>query len=212
MAWTFGKRVSQAQKPELDERVQVPQEILDRIGYEAWEPLSWALQNQWVQEYKWLMSKSSGRDIGVPDTVTAMMMLGRGMLEKDYFLTSGPSDETGFRGLIKFESIKPIYTGGVVQLMILGYLLGTDFVSPMKVKRFRPDGSHEIVQTGIVPDEHGANQLEGELRRQWARVEGIRQPEAISGIPITHRLLEDYCRTYVLDNNAKFSLGQKLFL
>ena len=172
-----------------------------------------ALQHQWVQEYKWLLGERLGRDIGVPHTVGTMLRLSLGMQDKKYFPTLGPDDATGFRGLSMFDRARPELTGELYQLMVNGYLLGTDYVSPLWV--MKPNGTEKpehLVQTGIVPDEHGANQLEGEIRRHWARRKGIEQPESISSIAITPLILEHYCRMYALDNGVQFGLGKKLFL
>ena len=89
------------------------------------------------------------------------------------------------------------------RLMIEGYLLGTDFVSQLWV---RVNG--EMKQTGIIQDEHGANQLEGELRRYWANKNGILQPREVS---LTRPIIDDYCATYGLNGiSDKFAERLKL--
>ena len=77
--------------------------------------------------------------------------------------------------------------------MAVGYLLGNDYVSPMTITY--PDGTR--VQNGIVWDVHGANQLEGELRRHWVREKKL-PPAVTASIPLDRKVLDLYTRTYGL--------------
>lgn len=162
----------------------VPKEILDKIGFHAWERLSWALHKGWVQDYKYFMSRDSGYDIGTPKTVEKMccetMAFGFYPLNIDFI----------FNHQVKTPSIREFE-----KLMIEGYLLGTDFVSPIKV---RINGK---TQYGIVPDNHGKNQLEGELRRYWAMKNNTLHH--IDRITLTREVIDDYCSNYVLDELAQ---------
>ena|SRR3989338_2765552 len=167
----------------MSNEFQFPENIEESIGYTAWSALSWALHNGWVQDYKWLFSEREGRDIGVPETVERMTGWdGRGVFYNDDPLLS--------RGTY-FVFMDRCYKDGkdikdFRNLMIEGYLLGTDFVSSLWVK---VDGQKEE-QTGIIPDQHGRNQLEGEMRRYWAHKQGIQNP---SEIQVTKEIIEDYC-------------------
>ena len=102
------------------------------------------------------LSGIAGYDIGTPETT-------RRMLDTSHMHDNDDAREiqnylamAGKFGLVK--SNLPL-------LMAVGYLLGADYVSPMTITY--PDGTK--VKDGILWDEHGKNQLEGELRRFWAR-------------------------------------------
>ncbi len=155
----------------------VDPKIIGEIGYDGWELLSGALHQGWIQDAKLYLSRDKGIDAGVPETIKSMMS--ELYQFKQFFATKG----TGANK----EALE--------KLLITGYLLGTDFVSPFRVKQ--PDGQRK--PTGIVPDEHGANQLEGELRRFWAVERGTpKQSEAIGSIKITPLNLKQYCERYGL--------------
>ena len=51
----------------------IQHQILDRIGYDGWAALSWALHDGWIQEYKLRFSHVDGYDVEVPETVRRMI-------------------------------------------------------------------------------------------------------------------------------------------
>ncbi len=94
-------------------------------------------------------------------------------------------------------------------LMIEGYLLGTDFVSPLWVMKqggkWKPQ---DLEQTGVVQDEHGANQLEGELKRFWAYKSGMQPADVKVGAGI----LGTFCDESGLHADVYKAFGKKLNL
>lgn len=168
---------------------QLPEIVKMSIGYTAWSALSLALHNGWVQDYKWLFSEREGRDIGVPETIERITGWdGRGVFfNNDPLLSRGTYHIFMDRCYKEGRDIKDFRN-----LMIEGYLLGTDFVSSLWVK-----ANGEEKQTGIIPDQHGANQLEGEMRRYWAHKQRIQNP---SEIHITKEIVDDYCTNNGLQN------------
>jgi len=131
--------------PRFDIRIEAPREIKRLIGQDGWQQLSMYLHYGYVQDAKHYLSEKRGYDVGIPEAVWHLCNPSRGLSE--------PSSDEHFR-----------------RLLTIGYLLGTDFVSSTWQKI---DSQRGWEQTGIVPDEHGDNQLEGELRRYWARKTGL---------------------------------------
>jgi hypothetical protein len=198
----------------MSDRVPIPARVEEAIGYNAWTALSWALQHRWIQDYKWLFSEINKNEIGTPYTVRIMLDLSDLMSETNQFYTF--SEETdrsdyqkiGTRGLFMFsDRVEPERASEFYKLMVEGYLLGTDFVSPLWV--MKPNGKwlpSDLEQTGVVQDEHGANQLEGELRRYWAQKRGIKQ---IKEIRLTDKIIDDYCAYFGL-NGISDRLAERL--
>jgi len=89
-------------------------------------------------------------------------------------------------------------------LLIEGYLLGTDFVSPLWI-----NVNGKTKQTGIIPDGDGANQLEGELRRYWAMKNGISQPVTIK---INEEILDNYRKDFLIPYASSTKFAEKLGL
>ncbi|MBI3035158.1 hypothetical protein HYY71_02445 [Candidatus Woesearchaeota archaeon] len=201
---------------QLQETIQIPERVEQAIGYEAWTALSWALHNQWVQDYKWLFSEMTKSDVGTPRTVQTMLHLSDLMRATGQFYTFSEeadrpkNQKIGTRGLLMFtHRVKPHQAQEFYKLMVEGYLLGTDFVSPLWV--MKPNGRgklQDLEQTGLVQDAHGLNQLEGELRRYWARKNGIIQPQ---DAVLTRRVIDDFVQTYKL-NGLSDRLAEKLNL
>ena len=82
-------------------------------------------------------------------------------------------------------------------LLTIGYLLGTS-----------KDGTPVV-----IPDEHGANQLEGELRRYHAMQQDIFFDSTIKNLQLTPEIVDAYCAQYALQEAAgrfKERLGPKL--
>ena len=155
-------------------KIDLPQRVKDKIDCRIWLFMCSILNNHCVQYYKYHLSEEKGMDVGVPATID--MMLSR--------------DRSHFRGVDR-------------ALMIEGYLLGTDFVSPLWVRT--AEGSES--QTGIVPDEHGANQLEGELRRYWANKHRIDNPRSVQ---LTQEILIHYCTEHNLLGEPFNQFSRKL--
>ena len=163
--------------------VEIPKEVEKLIGYSAWTALSWALRNGWVQNYKWLMSERLGRDVGVPETVDRMLAPVDNLLtnhtksRRDYFLST--SDIMAFNVNMFADKCRGIHDWefgyNFRNLMIEGYLLGTNFV----------DKGYPIV----VPDKDGKDQLEGELRRHWSVFWRIKP----SQVDLHRREVFNYC-------------------
>jgi len=161
-----------------------------------------------------LISNYRKMDVGTPKTVEWMLKTAGLMDITDLYFTTSVDDEVGTRGLFLLtKKVTPQTVIDFYRLMVEGYLTGTDFVSTLWVMKhggkFKP---LDLVQTGIVPDEHGENQLEGELRRYWARERGILQPDNISSLRLTPKILGYYCGTYRLDERAYRNLAKKLNL
>lgn len=174
----------------------IPHYIRDKIGYDGWAVLSWALHHGWVQDYKLRFSQSEGHDVGVPETV-------RSMMEPEYM--DAHKDSRAIKNYLNDGAGMNVDT---FQLRIIeGYLLGTDFVSNMHVRY--PDGS--IIQNGIVPDEHGTNQLEGELRRFWAQEKKLPN-EVIRKITLDEAVLKFYIQEHAFYGRMPGSFGKKLNL
>lgn len=157
----------------------IPRHLLDTLGgYDAWAALSWALHDGWVQYYKESFSQKEGRDVGVFITT------------KRLFTPEYMQDDISQ----KVQSYLHRASGGrftaLQHKMHEGYLLGTDFVSNMKVRY--PDGS--VIANGIVPDEHGRTQLEGELRRHFAREKKL-PPSVVATLDL-ETALQLYMQTY----------------
>ena len=90
--------------------------------------------------------------------------------------------------------------------MIEGYLLGTDYVSPLRVLKF--NGRYkptDLERTGRVQDWDGRNQLEGEMRRYWRQETVIYDPRRW-GFPISTYIVHHYCTKHDLpDSKVKFT-------
>lgn len=201
----------------MQDKIPIPERVEGAIGYDSWTALSWALQNGWVQDYKWCLSEMNKEDISTPFTVRMMLYLAGLMKATNGFYTYDDEagrperQKVGTRGLALFsEKVEPQKALEFYRLMVEGYLLGTDFVSPMRV--MRPGGiwkPEDLEQTGIVQDMDGANQLEGELRRYWAKKKGIAQPRDVG---LTWQVPADYCGTHQLLTESYFRFRGKLKL
>ncbi len=194
--------------------MQIPPKIEELIGYSGWTALSWALHNGWVQNYKWLMSERLGRDIGVPETVERMLAPVNGLLKisdearKEYLLSTG--DIMAFNVNMFADKCQNVDGRNFRNLMIEGYLLGTDFVSIL--------GSHEdykyrdcrkgFMLNGIVPDRDGKDQLEGELRRYVSGRYGIKPVD----VELHRRQVFVYCGDNGLREEAYHNFAKKLNL
>ncbi len=208
----------------MQDRIPIPERVEEAIEYKGWTALSWALHNHWIKDYKWYFSEMTEKDIGVPFTVAMMLNLCNLMKETNQFYTFSeePNREefqkVGTRGLLMFlDRVDPNNAQQFYELLVEGYLLGTDFVSPVKA----------------IPDEHGANQLEGELRRYWVNksrktdqmdilLSKLRIQDKINGltdknilqskdINLTRQIINDYCETYSL-NGAYDIFAERLNL
>lgn len=155
----------------------VPEVIKDTIGQGGWNSLSWALHHGWVQDSKYLLSQKEGFDVGVSETV-------RVMLDPDLH-------DTPVRRIGPFKDYHTFR-----QLLIEGYLLGTDFVSN--------------VGNRVVPDEDGRNQLEGELRRFCAIRRNVSPREIILKSDDVHTYCE-FHKLYGLDGNMALRFSERLF-
>lgn len=160
-----------------DPRIRLPSEVSDRISYTAWTGLSRMIWDNYVPNQKWLMSQTEGHDIGVAETVRRMV-------------EDNPLNSRGIDYLVRMRVTKD-ESKEFKRLLIIGCLLGTDFVT----ENMPP-----------VNDDHGPNQLVGELRRYWATTKGIARPETIQ---LTREVINDYCTTYQL-NDASERFAKKL--
>src|SRR3989344_2209030 len=149
---------------------------INQINYHAWADLSFALQHFWVQDQKYLWSSDPGvgYDIGVPETVRRIL-----------------DNQFGGRKFIS-DTFQDLYE--IRMLMTVGYLLGTDYLNPIWVRN--PDWSTD--QTGVVYDEHGRNQLEGEIRRDLAKEVGITDSKEIRAIRFNHRNVKKFVEKHGL--------------
>ena len=163
-----------------------------KIRWDAWAKLSRVLQMGWVQDYKHLFSKKYRYDIGTPETVKIMLnpeLDIYGVLSKSISYALG----------IKREDISAEvdnYREYFENLIIEGYLLGTDFISPIGMR----EKIEPFKRTWIITDEdgeNGENQLEGELRRYWARKNNRDYPRQIH---VTLGIIKDYCETNGLNH------------
>ncbi len=175
----------------------VPEEIKSRLGFDEWKALSWMLQHEWIQNTKFKISAKEGEDAGTPFTVDQLLNP-----------TSGYGDLLPDKDELSdlLARVPPEKRLDFRRLLIEGYLLGTDYASPLWVQRYdwqgKPVGSLE--QTGIVQDRNGANQLTGELKRYWIRERGIFDPRRWN-IPLSTFIVYSYCDKYDLpDSKVKF--------
>ena len=152
----------------------VPEFVKKNIGYEGWAWMSWTLHNGYVQDHKHFLSQTADYDVGVPVTVTSLI-------------------DKRLNGLKEILEWNYIDLNRLQQLTTIGYLIGTDFMSKLWVRRPN-DPDNKWIQTGIISDEHGANQLEGELRR-WKN----RQSEKpMDNFDLHEKDVELYCQTHKL--------------
>ena len=219
-------------------KVTLPKYIKDKISYSAWTGLSHILHHGWLQDYKWLFSERLGRDVGVPGTVDRLFapIMNFHTVSRFYLLNLGPipnsedllNENNLLRKIIDLEekafkylnSTNDILSDSFIHilydrcnisefkefrnLLIEGYLLGTDFVSPLWIN---VNGQRE--QTGIISDEDGANQLEGELRRYRAMKNGISQPVTIK---INEEILDNYRKDFLIPYASSTKFAEKLGL
>lgn len=202
----------------------LPKRINDKLGYKAWTALSWALQHQWVQDYKYLFSEAiskkggGGRlvDFGTPKTVKYLLfktgLIGLSDEEHDIKLSSLVRDDFGSyiftSSRIGKERVQDFY-----ELMVEGYLTGTDFVSKLWVmKPFGKSKPDDLIKTGVVYDRNGDNQLEGELRRYRAIKHNKGCYLYSGGLSALIPQLDDYCKEYFLSDETKENLVAKLRL
>ena len=178
--------------------INLPSFVEKPIGFDAWTALSWALHQGWVKDYKWYFSQMIGRDLGTPFTVRLLLWLENGLIlpGRNYYFFEAidqvSTDNLATRDLLLFSNrVDPAAIKEFYQLLVEGYLLGTDFISSVEP----------------VPDQDGANQLEGELRRYWAKRTGVSSQQAI----LTKEVVEAYCTFYELPGSA-YRLSQKLNL
>lgn len=187
--------------PQYVGKVDVPKSMLERVGgYEAWTALSWILQHQWIQDIKWSVGiahvfGASNQYLPNADYVVQHMVWSpRGRIQR--FM---PADLPGFLSRVPTHK-----RGEFEKLLLAGYLLGEDYVSPLWVmKPGGKDKSVDLVQTGVVTDFNGANQLEGDLRREWARMYGIKDPNQVS---LTRHVVDECCELYrIPEFSGKFA-------
>jgi len=151
--------------------IKLPSEVSDKISYTAWTGLSEMVWKGYVSNQKWLMSQADGYDIGTPETV-------RRMVEEN------PTHSRGVDYTVRMRVTRD-EAKDFERLLVIGYLTGTDFVTE---------------NLPAVPDEHGPNQLVGELRRHWARKTRIDHPEKVE---LTRNVIDDYCAAYSLDGASE---------
>ncbi|MBI4158966.1 hypothetical protein HY500_01760 [Candidatus Woesearchaeota archaeon] len=164
----------------------VPEIIEDSIGYTGWQALSWALHHGWVQDYKYLLSQRERRDVGVPETVRLMLYPKR---DRHGVISDGA------RCMFP-QRVRPENYDAFRQLMIEGYLLGTDFVS-------------QLGEGGVVSDRDGKNQLEGELRRFWAQQRKVSPADVKLS---AHHEVQFYCEVHRLNGEAYIKFSKHLGL
>lgn len=162
-----------------DPSIQLPSEVSDVISYTAWTGLSAMIWHDYVSNQKWLMSQAEGHDIGTPETV-------RRMVEEN------PTHSRGIDYLVRMR-VNRNEAKDFERLLTIGYLLGTDFVT----ENLSP-----------VQDEHGSNQLVGELMRYWAAKNGIQNPKDVR---VDRLVIDDYCTVHQL-NEASQRFAERLGL
>jgi hypothetical protein len=116
------------------------------------------------------MSEARGYDIGIPETI-------RLMVEKN------PTNSRGVSFVVQCK-VKPHEIEDFIKLASAGYLLRTDFN-----KQYNP-----------LSDSNGKDQLEGELKRYWARKNSIQNPNEVI---INPEIIKDYCNTFHLNEFGK---------
>ena len=156
------------------ERIKIPELIEKLIGYEAWTALSWAIHHGWVAGYKWLLSERAGLDVFTPHTVESMLVLAgiQGAAQQFFVISDEPergeNNKIGTRGLLMFsQRINPKYVEAFRHLLVMGSLLGHDFVS-------------------VIPnayDQRGELPIDGEIRRYYRLPPDLR---------VTHQLVKSY--------------------
>ena len=172
----------------------LPKEIKELIGYSGWTALGWALHNGWVQDYKWPIERML-----VP--VDSLLKINDNLC-REYLLST--ADIMAFNVNMFADKCYGIDGRNFRNLMIEGYLLGTDFVSPLRVRD--PEGF--VKCDGIIRDKNGINQLDGELRRYWSGTYGIR-PEKVK---LHRQEVFIYCENHKLREEAYNNFAKKLNL
>jgi len=196
-------------------RIKLPEEFDRRdvqgwLGDEGCNAMRWALNSGWIQSYKSQISKREGYDVGVPATVDCMLhaaMFDVSSKHYEHVRDVLNSELSRLTKGVRAQKTKELRT-----LMIEGYLLGTDFhMGIMPAQHSRPA---ENYVRGLVRDEHGTNQMEGELKRYWARKQDVRDPLGNSvnpsGIDITSDLIDDYCDTHKLSTTSEKRFAKHL--
>src|SRR3989344_1031996 len=156
--------------------IKLPPEVTEKISYTAWTGLSRIICEGWIQDQKWLISRTKGYDIGTPETIRLM-------------IEENPTNSRGVVYVIQ-ERVKPHEIADFIRLTSIGYLLRTNFNKEL------PD----------LKDDHGQDQLEGELKRYLARKQGKVHPAEVE---ITSEAVNDYCMTNGL-NGAYEKFTKKL--
>jgi hypothetical protein len=165
---------------------------------DEWTAVSWVLNHGFIQNCKWLWAEREAQlgskdYYGTPNTVEQILGIAEGMKKSEAIFNSFSHE--GLRGLyILAERIAPADMEDARKLLIEWYLMGTDSVNPMRVII---DGKANW--SGIVPDQHGANQLEGELKRYWAHHNRYADPR---NVDVTRIVIEHFCRQYGISDSA----------
>ena len=178
--------------------VELPEYITNRLASSAWSALSLAIIEGRFKNFKYHASKKIGKDIMTPEAV-GLVLLASGFhrsnipcrIEYSHLDIRDDPSTTNlsivFESRIRRSEIKRFY-----KLLIEGYLLGTNFVS-----RIPP-----------IQDEHGDNQLEGELKRYGAKTEWKHPME----VTVNRELVKNYCQQYNLSNGREDKFNSRLGL
>lgn len=180
----------------LDTKLQVPEWIQKRgISSEAYSVMQYLVRSETIHLHKWCWSNLAGRDIGTPETVRRILLSSLiGSQAHDLL----PADSRSYWGnqenrqIVK-DGLNGLYHGQLWdfrRLTVAAYLLGTDFSGlGIDPQSFSPSRTLLMVRQ----DKDGQNQLEGEIRRYYARETGIKP----SDIRLEPTAIHRYC-----DKNA----------
>ncbi len=157
------------------EEPQLPQRV---ISLEAEEVLRYAVKKDVLSTPKWIFSKIKGYDVGTPNTI-------------DCLASCNEDDLAELRGLSKR---KP--TLGFLHLLQQRLNEEPAFAATLTVAHLlRFDLQHYHY---TLPDEHGRNQLEGELLRYWSRLTNL----PVEEVRLTSTVVENYCRSNKLERSG----------
>jgi|SRR3989344_5310362 len=203
---------------------------------DAWNAFSWALNEGWIQDYKHLFSERLRRDVGTPEAVERMlapvtdfhqvsqMYKIVAIVSTSLSLEHREAVSDSYENIFSREqerakellSTKDLVSQGCLifperceeipffelrNLLIEGYLLGNNFLGTMRVRK-----NGKMHSNGVVPDQHGKNQLEGELRRYWGKRIGMEPSE----IHINDSVLTTYCDENGLKEKAQERFSERL--
>ncbi|OIO64330.1 hypothetical protein COY28_01445 [Candidatus Woesearchaeota archaeon CG_4_10_14_0_2_um_filter_57_5] len=212
-------------------------ELTRQLSYQARSALHDAVFGYTIASMKWYESFRAGHDVGTPAAVDALLRQTppseHPALTLSPTIVMFPPDGKRLQERITSDEMTAWRN-----LAISGYLLGIDFSDEVTAAQIAPqcfNGNHHSVypslhnaaefydaegknMTNVIgaampvlvryPDQHGRNQLEGELRRwQSSQLQTYRNPRVLE---MTRTCIEDYCDAHQLGGRVAYRFAQRL--